>query len=205
MLHTASIYPATLDILKNIMTNPALSNFTLAGGTALALQIGHRISIDLDLFTTQIFDNDEIISQLNAIGKTEIIGIHPNILQLELAGVKLDLVKYPYSFVEEYELIENIRLLPIKTIALMKLLAISNRGAKKDFIDLYFLLKEFTINELIQHFENTFPHINTFHLFKSLTYFEDADLQADVNMLQKASWENIKKKIKQIVANYLKK
>lgn len=205
MLHTTAVYPATLAILKKMMELPEMSHFCLVGGTALALQIGHRISVDLDLFTTQNFDNQFIINSLNKIGKVENIIVNPNILQFSLEEVKVDIVKYPYNFIENYLEIEGIRLLPIELIAVMKLVAISNRGAKKDFVDMYFLLDRYNLDEILINFEQIFPQINTFHAFKALTYFDDADIQTNPVMLKNVKWEEIKMDISKKVEEYLRK
>lgn len=204
MLQTAAVYPRTLAILKEIMLLSNLQHFTLVGGTALALQIGHRISIDLDFFTTQDYDDYAVQTILEKIGKMEVLVSKPPFLQIRLDEVKLDFFKYPYPFIDEYQTIEGVRMADIETIAVMKLLAISRRGVKKDFYDLYFILERYGMAELIALFEKKLPNVDTFHILKSLSYFEDADPDPDPKMLQKASWTTVKKTIAQKTRNYLK-
>ena len=203
MFHTESVYPKTLKLLKEIMAESDLDFLSLVGGTSLALQIGHRISVDLDLFTSQTFDKNKVLNTLSKLGKTENIIDQGYFLQLEINQIKIDIVKYPYKFVDEPILIDKIRLLPIDKIAVMKLVAICNRGAKKDFVDIYFLLEKYSVSELVVLFENQFPQMNTLQLFKSMVYFDDADLQPDPIMIKSIDWQEIKNKIIQKMKDYL--
>ena len=204
MLQSTTVHPATLGLLKKIMTMPVLQSFNLVGGTALSLQIGHRISVDLDLFSNQDFDNATIIRALEAVGNLTVLVDNPPFLQMRLDDVKVDMLKYPYPFVEQYNEIEGVRLVSVETIATMKLLAIARRGAKKDFFDIYFLLERYTLAELLAQFEKTLPYIDTFHIVKSMTYFGDAEEELNPKMLIKVSWQTVKKTIEKKVEIYLR-
>jgi Nucleotidyl transferase AbiEii toxin, Type IV TA system len=204
MLHTATVHPATLAILKSIMQQPTFRQFNLVGGTSLSLQIGHRISIDLDLFTHEPFENSILIQNLQKMGDLTILVDNPPFLQTRLNDVKLDFLQFPYPLVREFVEIEGVRLVPIEIIAVMKLLAIARRGVKKDFIDLYFLLEKYELSDLLRLFEIHFPNTDTFHIIKSLTYFDDADADGNPKMLKKVSWQTMKKSITEKVAQYLK-
>jgi predicted nucleotidyltransferase component of viral defense system len=193
-----------LAILKETMLLPELQNFVLVGGTALALQIGHRISIDLDLFTAQDYDDYSVQSAVQKLGKMEIIVNKPPFLQLNLDDVKIDFLKYPYPFIEDYKTVEGVRMADIETIAVMKLLAASRRGVKKDFYDLYFILEQYSIAHLVALFEQKLPDIDMFHILKSLTYFGDADPEPDPKMLLKVSWATVKKVVTQKTQTYLR-
>lgn len=203
MLQTNTIHPETLAILKKIMAMPIFQQFNLVGGTSLALQIGHRISIDLDLFTNKDFDSMQLLQTLHTMGQLELLVDNPPFLQVQLDGVKLDFLKFPYPIVQEYEVIENIRLVTIENIAIMKLLAIARRGSKKDFFNLYFLLEQFKIADLVSIFENKMPNIGLFHILKSLTYFEDAELENNPKMIIKTKWTTVKKVITEKTVTYL--
>lgn len=203
MLHTESVYPKTLKLLKEIMKEPTLEFLSLVGGTSLALQIGHRISVDLDLFTSKSFDKVEVLDTLSKLGKLENIIDQGYFLQLEINQIKIDIVKYPYDFVDKPILIDEIRLLSIEKIAIMKLVAICNRGAKKDFVDIYFLLKKYSVIDLITLFEKQFPDMNTLQLLKSMIYFNDADLQPDPIMIKELHWQEVKNEIIQKMKSYL--
>ena len=91
--------------------------------------------------------------------------------------------------------VENIRMLSTKDIAAMKLNAIAGRGSKKDFIDLYFLLNEFSIIEMLSFYEKKYKDGSVFMVQKSLTYFEDADVQQQPQMFLDFEWEICKQKI----------
>ncbi len=202
MLQSATVNPATLAILKKVMLMPAFQQFNLVGGTALSLQIGHRISIDLDLFTHEDYDSKIILKELESLGYLEILVNKPPFLQVRLDDVKMDFLKFPYQFVQEYTTVEGVRLVPIEHIAIMKLLAIARRGVKKDFFDLYFILERFSIQEVLSMFEAQLPRTDLFHILKSLTYFEDAEADGDPKMLQKIAWKQVKKTITQKVNEY---
>ena len=182
---------------------PVLQPFNLVGGTALALQIGHRISIDLDLFTYEEYDGAEILQILQSWGELDLLVNKPPFLQVRLDDVKIDFLKFPYHFVQNYTEIEGVRLVSIENIAVMKLLAIARRGVKKDFFDLYFILERYSIDQIIIKFETLLPHVDLFHILKSLTYFDDAEPDGDPKMLIKTSWTQVKKIISEKVNTYL--
>lgn len=204
MLQTAAVDSATLALLKKMMGLPAFQQFNLVGGTALALQIGHRVSIDLDFFTSHEFDSAQLIIELERLGKLEVLVDKPPFLQVRLDDVKLDFLKYPYPFVQEFIDAEGVRLASVENISVMKLLAIARRGVKKDFVDLYFILERYSLGELVQLFESKLPNIDMFHILKSLSYFEDADVEADPKMLVKVSWAKIKEEITRKVNAFMK-
>lgn len=96
MLQTKTIKPELLELLTWLMVQDSFSAFALAGGTALALQLGHRNSIDLDLFGKQEIDSDLILNVLSKYGKAEVLAKSQNIVISQVNGVKLDLVNYRY-------------------------------------------------------------------------------------------------------------
>lgn len=183
------------------MALPVLEAFNLVGGTALALHFGHRISVDLDLFSSSEFDRAKILKDLQKLG--EINSLHPELLMLNIKGVKVDIIHYPYPPVFPIHNFEGIRLLAVEEIAAMKLSAIANRGAKKDFYDLVELLNHFSLKEIVGFFTQKFPSINPFYVIKSLTWFEDAEEEPDPISLQSISWVEIKNTIEHQVKNFL--
>lgn len=183
---------------------PAFQQFNLVGGTSLSLQIGHRISIDLDLFTYEEYESATILQALQSLGNLDILVNKPPFLQVRLDDVKMDFLKFPYPFVQEYEEIDGVRLVSIENIAIMKLSAIARRGVKRDFFDLYFILERYSLEELVGMFETKLPHVDMFHILKSLTYFDDAEPDGDPKMLMKITWKDVKKVITQKVKDYLK-
>ncbi len=142
MLQTQTVVPELMELLRKLMKVDSFSNFHLVGGTSLALQMGHRNSIDIDLFGKQEIDSDLFINLLNNFGKIEVKTTSKNILITDVAGIKVDFVNYQYQLIEKPLEIDGIRMLSKQDISAMKLNAIAGRGSKKDFIDLYFLLRQ---------------------------------------------------------------
>lgn len=153
------------------------AGFYLAGGTGLALQFGHRLSEDLDFFTEQSFDSF-IINKIADVLPVQIQHISEGTVYFLSDGVKISLFFYPYKVVFPFLMFENCRVADYRDIAAMKLIAIGQRGAKKDFIDLYFyFLKHPEINELREIIEQKYFKVrySWIHLVKSLSYFDDAE------------------------------
>lgn len=201
MLHTESVAPATLGLLKKLTQLPSLKNFNLVGGTALALQIGHRVSVDLDFFNPNPFEVEDVLQEIKAENyNITIIGKQANNLNILVNGVKIDILKYTYPLIKPPIEVGGVKMLAKEDIAAMKLSAITNRGDKKDFTDLYFLLKEIDFNRLISFYKEKYQIDEVFHVYKSLVYFEDADLHADLKMLKPASWDAIKSFFKKLIS-----
>jgi predicted nucleotidyltransferase component of viral defense system len=196
MLQTRTVEPRTLELLKEIQSLPLLKDFYLVGGTSLALQIGHRVSVDLDLFTTQDFKSNDIIELLNSRYNIEIIIEEQKMLITNIEKVKVDFVKMAYPILFQPTIIDSVRMLDIKDISAMKLKAITQRGSKKDFYDLFYLFEYLTINEMVDIFKRKFELSEVFHVIKSLTYFDDAENQPNPIVFDKAvTWKNVKQKI----------
>lgn len=195
MLHLETIEPTTLELLKKLQKNPLLKNTRLVGGTALALQIGHRKSIDIDLFGEINCDQYELVESLTDIGQLTTIKESPNIHIYQLNGVKLDIVNYKYSWIKPEIVNDNIILADLEDIAAMKTTAIIGRGTKKDFIDMAFLLDFFSLEDILCFYEKKYPEASRFMAMKSITYFDDAEGEPMPLMIKKISWENIKEKI----------
>lgn len=197
MLQYRAVYPATLELLKQLMRLPSLRDYYLVGGTALALHLGHRISVDLDLFSLHVLDRELILKEIQEIAEIE--SVHPEILTLTVQGVKVDILQYPYPMISSPLEEDGIRLLAVEDIIPMKLSAIANRGAKKDFFDIAVLLESYPLPEMLSLFQQKFPKISTFHVVKSLTYFDDAEEEADPIMLIQVSWDQVKGRIERAV------
>jgi len=203
MLQKQAVNPTLFGLLTKLMSHPAFKDFYLVDGTSLALQIGHRISIDIDLFGSSEIDELEFTRTISHFGKTTIIKKSKNIVIYEVDGIKLDFVHYPYIWIDSPHVTENIRLAGQKDIGAMKLNAIAGRGSKKDFIDLYFLLKKYTLKELFQFYLQKYPEGSEFLVLKSLSYFDDADQEISPKMLIPVEWAEIKVHILNEVKNHL--
>lgn len=196
MLQTQTVSPECLELLRKISNSEFFSEFVLVGGTALALQIGHRNSIDLDFFGKKEIDVEVFVENLQQFGNVIVLKASKNILITSINGVKTDFVNYSYSWISEQKNMENIRLASKEDIAAMKLNAISGRGSKKNFIDLYFLLKDFSLEEMIDFYRNKYTQHSEFGMLKSITYFEDADQENAPEMFMDFDWKNCKEKIR---------
>lgn len=204
MLHTETVQPALLELLSKIMTDPLFDKFRLVGGTSLALQIGHRQSIDIDLFGDQELEEYEISDFLSQLGKIQVLKKSKNILIYNVNGIKVDFVNYKYPWLTSVISENGFRLASKEDIGAMKLNAIAGRGSKKDFIDLYFLLHEFSLNELVAFYRNKYQDGSEFLVLKSLSYFADADNELTPLMLNEVNWKKIKNYIANSIKNHMK-
>jgi predicted nucleotidyltransferase component of viral defense system len=174
------------------MNESAFDSFVLVGGTSLALQYGHRDSIDLDFFGNQPINEELFLSKLSLFGSVRLIKKSENILVCSINDVKVDLVSYQYDWIGPVIYSNKVRLASDKDIAAMKLSAISGRGSKKDFIDLYFILQRYSLSEVIGFYNDKYPDGSVFMVLKSLSYFEDADLELSPRMYIDIQWGEIK-------------
>jgi hypothetical protein len=204
MLYYQAIDRQALDLLNRLLTNPQLKHFALAGGTGLALQIGHRLSYDLDLFNSDDFNPEIILQGLSNQFQVKLIQSEINTLNLVIDDIKVDLLAYKYPLLRSIVQEENLRIYSIEDIAVMKLSALSARGFKKDFYDLYFLFRKYSLNELLSLYQNKFSANQIFHIIKSLIYFDDADNEPDPVILEEITWLQIKNEIDKKVKEYLK-
>ena len=184
-----------LDKIKGIMAG---HKAVLAGGTALALQIGHRVSHDLDFFTSQSFRPDRLISEIgSATGDFQVIAEEKGALTLEIEGVKFSIFQYEYPFMAKPVVYGGTTMAGVLDIASMKVIAISQRGAKRDFVDLYFIAQKVPFHLVAMHMIKRFgrQRISPVHIGKSLVWFADADTNPDPAYIQgkETAWDVIKK------------
>lgn len=200
MLHLETISPDTLTLLKKIQSLDEFNNTRLVGGTALALQLGHRKSIDLDFFGNLETSLEELSAILSEFSTVTPISSSRMTRFLVVDGVKVDIVTYPYGWIDNPVNAEGVVLAGIKDIAAMKLSAITNRGTKKDFIDYYFLLKRYSLEELIELYRQKYSDAQLFTSIKSLSYFDDAESDPMPDMIVPVDWDEVKSTIRNEVA-----
>ena len=200
MLSLRTIEPHTLELLKYLMAEPYLKDCRLVGGTALALQYGHRSSVDLDVFGV-VPDNDAaLLDILEGFGQVPGKMTSKYIKSFIVDGIKVDFVNYSrYPWIDEAVIEDDIRLASPKDIAAMKTYAIQNRGSRKDFIDYYFLLQRFSLEEILGFYAKKYPNYSMFRTRMALTYFEDAEGKDCPPMFVKVNWDDIKSFISQKV------
>lgn len=204
MLHTQTVTGATLGLLKRLMARPELTQFALVGGTNLSLRLGHRRSIDLDLFTSASFDPQALATKLPAVfPRTEVVSLSDIMLFLYVEDVKTDLVALPYPWIEPFDVMEDIRFASLADVTAMKLSAIARRGVKKDFWDIAALLDIFSLDEMLDFYRSKYRSHDIFHLLRSLVYFSDAEAQRDPESLDGMTWKQVRKKVETAVQRYI--
>ena len=200
MLQLRSVAPHTLELLRGIQRLPCAMGTRLVGGTALALQIGHRKSVDIDLFMPNTVDVNDLLAAIQTVTNDVVLLSSSRTMRfLRVNNVKVDVVAYPYKWIDEPVVEDGITLASVKDIAAMKISAITNRGTKKDFIDLYFLLQQFTFQEIIELYKTKYPDAVMFTTLKSLAYFDDAEPEPMPYMLKDVSWEQVKSVVSGVV------
>ena len=211
MLHLNTVEPETLSLLKTLLDHDECRCFALTGGTALALHFGHRISVDLDLFTQDRFDSNMLFESLrdSEMFRDSVTSCSQSINSLSLfikrkdKAVKVDFIRHHYPLLFPVQYIDDIRFFSVQDIAAMKLNAVANRGAKKDFFDVHRLLQQFSLTELLAFFENKYNQINSFTVLKSLLYFDDAEFEPDPISLINTSWDEVKSALHSLVKSHL--
>lgn len=203
MLSLQTVLPNTLELLKTLASHPLLSNMRLVGGTSLALQYGHRRSVDLDFFGATTEDVEELTEMMHLCAKEVVRGnCTKSIKAYFLDGIKVDVVNYKYEWIDEPVKENGIIMASPKDIAAMKVNAIMGRGTKKDFVDMYFLLQHYSFQEIMDFYLKKYPDGSEYRAILSLTYFEDANSQPMPLMFQSVDWESIKDTIKKNVEEY---
>lgn len=193
-MYSNTLASNTKQVLTQLSTLPIPANFYLSGGTALALHLGHRESEDLDFFSNKDFIPTRLQQTLESLGDLTSTELEDNTLNTYLSGVKLQFLGYPYPLLKPLIIWENIQLSSVLDIALTKLQTIGMRGSKKDFIDLYFILQQISLSNLLKQLPTKYPQTDYSlpHLLKSLIYFTDAETEPMPRMHQDASWETVK-------------
>ena len=173
-----------------------INDYYLAGGTGLALVLGHRRSVDFDFFSKSPFPNDVLSERLVKIGNYVKLSEQKNTLHCIVNDINISFLEYKHPLLENPIIEENIRIAGIKDIACMKLSAIISRGTKKDFIDISYILKNYGLEELLHFYSEKYnQHNYEYVLLKSLVYFADAEEDPMPRMSEKINWEAIKKSI----------
>ncbi len=204
MLSYKTIEFHTLELLKELMAEPLFASLRLVGGTALALQYGHRNSIDLDFFGDIEADTETIKEVLRKHGKLTVIKESQNIKLYQLDDIKIDIVNYKYTWIDNPITEGEIVLASPKDIAAMKINAIEGRGTKKDFIDMYFLLQHYSLKDILSFYQKKYPENSIFRALMSLSYFDDAEQQLMPKMFSPIGWKDMKSYILDQVELYSK-
>ena len=199
MLQEGCVSERLLTLTRELQKKTVFKNYFLVGGTALALQIGHRKSDDIDLFTREELRIPEIAKYLKQYhsGNYQILNSQNMLYQVMIDGIKVDFVQHPFELVEEVLHDSKITFLGKKDIAAMKLHAIETSGNRaKDFMDIYFLLKEISLEKMFEYYRKKYSTDNVFNAKRSLGFFDD---------IPEESWQEVRLINKKITANTVKK
>lgn len=193
MLQTTTVEKQTLELLKQLQSQSELSTFHLAGGTALALYLGHRKSIDLDLFTPYPFNTTRLEHFLVTTFGFQGDYSEQNTLKGRIDEVKIDCITHPYPLLQNPLEEEGVRLYSQPDIIAMKLSAIADNGSRlKDFIDIAYLSTQYSFQEMLGFYVQKFPTSSPLRPLKGITYFDDIDHEETVVMLESTySWQKI--------------
>lgn len=184
-----------INLLTRLNKNNLLQGLYMAGGTAAALQLGHRRSEDFDFFSDEL-EPEALTNSLSAQAQFEVSSATAGSLHGFIDNVKISFLLYPYPLLFPTQSFLHVPLADIKDIALMKVVAIANRGTNKDFVDLYFICN--TCISLPKLLLNLFPkkyssqRYSLYHIFRSLQYFEDAEKSPPLQMLRSVEWKTVK-------------
>ncbi|GAA0564444.1 nucleotidyl transferase AbiEii/AbiGii toxin family protein [Chitinophaga japonensis] len=203
MLQQEAVEKGTLDLIKRFMEDQQFKPFYLVGGTALALKIGHRRSIDIDLFTEKSFNAKEIATHIEASYPVQNLRSINNGVFCFVSGVKVDIIAHQYPLLNSIEEVEGIRMLSLLDIGAMKLNAIYGNGTRlKDYIDIYSLLAYIPLQEILQACERKYPDIDATMAKTALLYHNDIDPTEKVDFIGiDIKWPEVADRLKQAAAN----
>ena len=194
-MFTKTLLPDTFRAIKLISGFPEIKQAYLAGGTALALQIGHRISVDLDFFTKEQFNEKELSAKLGSYPEFVQDNTAKRTVWGRIGETKFSMFYYKYPILEPTVSFEGLQLASLADIAAMKIHAIEDRGTKRDFVDTYFLSKKYTLEEMLEFYQKKYAILedHLYSIMRALDYFEDAEKESNMpKMLTEINWEDVK-------------
>ena len=192
--HVEVISSEVADTAKRLAEIKTLSSFYLAGGTGLALHLGHRRSVDLDFFSPEPFNEDALIAAVQGLPKVSVLSKSNQTVYLHISGTKVSFIEYNYPLLFPLRRFQGLPVPDVRDITAMKISALASRGSRRDFVDLYVVAQKYDLPPLLELFERKFAKANysMVHVRKALTYFADADKEAMPDMLVPLSWNQVK-------------
>ncbi len=183
-------------LFNRLGRDPFIQVFYLAGGSAVALQLGHRVSVDLDLFTPDAYDPVALMSRLERLGQVAVQQQGEGTWVGLLEGTRISFFHYAYPLLTPLATYRGLRIASLLDIALMKITAISQRGRRRDFVDLYFICRklDLKLDDLLKRIPEKYASLSypSYHLLRSLAYFDDAERDPPLRMLARYNWNRIK-------------
>jgi hypothetical protein len=206
MLSTQAVDTATLELIISLQSKPYLSDFYLVGGTALAIHLGHRKSVDIDLFSNFSFDASALLEQIQQDFSYKLIYTASNTLKGSVSQINVDILSHRYKYISEPLEMDRIKIASVPDIIAMKLNAISTSGQRsKDFIDIFYLLRKFTLGKMLEFYKIKYDQENIAFLLKSLIFFDDVDLSDWPVLIEdpKLKWSEVQKRLEDAVMDYV--
>jgi hypothetical protein len=185
-------------LVRELVRERLVEGWVLAGGTGLALQLGHRVSEDLDFFRVEPFEPEGLALGLSRLGQLEVQSRSAGTLHASLRGIRLSFVHAEAPLLFPGTPYRGLWIADPRDVAVMKVIAIGGRGSRKDFVDLFFFLRGGgSIEAIFEMIRRRFANIdfNEYHLLRSLTFFEDAETEPMPRLLRQVDWSEIKKAI----------
>ncbi|POB11688.1 nucleotidyl transferase AbiEii/AbiGii toxin family protein [Sulfobacillus sp. hq2] len=205
-MYPQTLHPTTAKLLERVGAELCPPDYLLCGGTALALMLGHRQSEVLDFMTMQAHNSDSIVQHIYALDpNAEILDRSHYSIHARIQGVNVSYLWQQGIQLDSGPTFQDISLASLRTLVVLKCNAIANRGARKDFIDLYALFQTgWSLSNVLEAVATQAPHLNRAHLLRSLTYFDDAEIQPEPLLLTPWTWPEIRRTIEHHVYTYLR-
>jgi len=203
----AAVETPVLELIKSLQSRTYLRDFYLVGGTALALHLRHRRSVDIDLFSNFSFDASALLEQLQQDFTYTLFHTGSNTLKGSILKINVDILAHRYRLIDQPREIQGVTLLSERDIIAMKLNAIATSGQRsKDFIDIYFLLETFPLSNMLESYKAKYGRENISHILKSLIYFDEVDLVDWPFLIREPTlkWDSVKKRIEKAVLDYIR-
>lgn len=195
-MYPTALSSGTLAVLDKLRANQFIEKFYLAGDAGLAFQLGHRKVQTLDFFIDTLPEKEKILQSFQQFNATYVDGRAGEVV-VSIDNVRITISEYKYPTLKDFVKYENIKVACVLDIACMKLFSIYTKSSKKDFIDLYYIFRQFSLKELLTYFDFKFNNVEfkKEQLTKVLTAFDEADKEPDPDMLEPIEWEEIKSAI----------
>lgn len=207
MLHKEAVDASVLELIVSLQKQEYLKGFFLVGGTALALHLGHRKSDDIDLFSNFDFDATQLQERIHMDYTYKLLFAARNTLKGSIDEIMVDFIAHRYEYIHEPLNLSGIGILSVQDIIAMMLNAVSTSGQRsKDFIDIFYLLKEYNLGEMLSFYSKKYHQENDSIVLKSLIYFDEVDLSDWPVLIKKPAlgWDEVKAHLDKAVLEYIK-
>jgi hypothetical protein len=192
--HPETVDASVQQTLGDLRQLSLLGDFYLAGGTGLALHLGHRRSVDLDFFLGEDFEEDALLQKVQRLERFALVEKKPGTIHAHIRDTKVSFLAYTYPVLFPFQPFLGVNVADPRDIGCMKISAIASRGTKRDFVDLYIVSQHYGLKQFLGWFKEKFSQTNysMVHVLKALSFFEEAEQDPMPDMLVPLSWEEVK-------------